>query len=87
MRTQLASLLQATKRPNVELRILPYRAGAHASPDGCFRLLEMPEPYPEVAHMDTAGGSLYVESERVTRLVAAYDRMWRATLDPDESAH
>lgn len=86
MRTQLAYLLEATKRANVELRVLPYRAGAHASPDGCFRLLEMPEPYPEVAHMDTAGGSLYVESDRVTRLAAAYDRMRQATLDADESA-
>lgn len=85
MRTQLAALLEAAKRPNIELRVLPYRAGAHASPDGCFRLLEMPEPYPEVGHMDTAGGALYVESDRVRRLAAAYDRIRQVALDTAES--
>lgn len=86
MRAQLASLFDLMGRPHVELRVLPYDVGAHPSPEGCFRLLSMPEPYPDVAHMDTAGGALYVESDRVTRLASAYDRMSKLTLDADRTA-
>ncbi len=75
MRVQLNHLLAVAKKPNVEVMVLPAEAGAHASPEGTFEILEMPEPYPEVGYVETPAGEVYVEASGVERLSTAYDRL------------
>ena len=54
MRGQLARLVEASRKPNVTLQVLPFASGSHAGLRGSFSILE----FPERADSDVA----YVES-------------------------
>jgi transcriptional regulator with XRE-family HTH domain len=82
MRGQLAHLITMAGRPGVEILVLPFGVGAHASPDGPFDILRMVEPYPDAAAMHTPAGAVYVEAEKATDLIAAYHRLCDAALSP-----
>ena len=87
LRGQLTKLLEVTERPNVEVRVLPLRRGAHAGLDGSFWLYEMPDPYPDVTYVDTLAGALYVEEDAaVDRFRQAYDQLSAMALGGEESA-
>lgn len=86
MREQLLHLLALMDRPGVELRVLPFDAGAHASPDGQFDLFMMAEPYPDAACMQTPAGAVYVEADKAAAHVAAYDRLCGAAMSTANTA-
>ncbi|GAB3418326.1 helix-turn-helix domain-containing protein [Flindersiella endophytica] len=85
MAGQLEHLLDLIKRPNITLRVLPFAAGAHASPDGGFELVELPSPYLQIGHANTPTGIVYVETEALQQLITTYDRLCSKALDPSES--
>lgn len=85
MARQLSYLLDLTGRPNFQMRVLPFAVGAHASLDGSFDLIELPSPYPEIGAASTPAGVVYVETEKLERLISAYDQLRRNALDPKES--
>ncbi|NEW32978.1 helix-turn-helix domain-containing protein [Nocardia cyriacigeorgica] len=85
MAEQLEHLAEVALRPNIHIRVLPERLGAHAAPDGSFKLFNMPEPYPNLACIETPAGVIYVEDDGIKRFVAAFDRLEQATLDREES--
>lgn len=85
MADQLAHLRNAAKKPNVKIHVLPLAVGAHASPDGAFRLLRMADPFPEVGYVESPAGALYVESVDAERLSARYDRLYQAALSESAS--
>ncbi|WP_440064449.1 DUF5753 domain-containing protein [Streptosporangium sp. OZ121] len=58
--TQLEELARHAVRPNIEIRVLPFSAGAPASPSGAFRILTMEEPFPEVGYAETPKGAIYI---------------------------
>lgn len=86
MRAQLRHLVELTRRPRIELRVLPSRVALHASMDGGFILFAMPDPYPAVAYVESLGGRLYIEAPKSDRFVRAYHGLWEAALDPRASA-
>ncbi|MGH2601062.1 MAG: helix-turn-helix domain-containing protein [Pseudonocardiaceae bacterium] len=87
LRGQLTRLLDVAERPNVELRVLPLRRGAHAGLDGSFWLFEMPDPYPGVAYVDNPAGAVYVEEDTaVDRFRQAYHQISAMALGGKESA-
>ncbi|MFB9471496.1 DUF5753 domain-containing protein [Nonomuraea salmonea] len=83
MHDQLTHL--ADRAPTIDLRVIPLDAGAHASPDGSFRIFQLPPPFPPVAYVPTPAGAIYVEGEEADRLKLKYDRLRRDTLSPDDS--
>lgn len=83
---QLRYLVDVAARSSIELRALPFRAGAHASPDGPFRLLTLTAPFPEVACVEGAGGTVYLEPPKTQRYADMYDRLTEHALTPDASA-
>lgn len=85
MADQLAYLQSAAKKPNVKVHILPLAAGAHASPEGAFRLLRMHDPFPEVGYIESPAGALYLESTDAERLAARYDRLYQDALSESAS--
>lgn len=85
MRDQLAHLVKMAARPTIDIRVLPFTAGALASPYGPFKVFEMPQPFADVAYCETHAGAMYVESEQVTRFALAYDQLRRAALTPERS--
>ncbi|GAA3804085.1 helix-turn-helix transcriptional regulator [Sphaerisporangium flaviroseum] len=86
LKAQLEHLAALTERPRIEIRVLPFSSGAHASPEGAFRIFEMSEPYPEVAYMDTPGGGIYVKTSEVHRFMLKLERIRADALDPSESS-
>jgi transcriptional regulator with XRE-family HTH domain len=87
MHGQLVQLREVAERPNVELRVLPLRGGAHAGLDGAFWLFEMPDPYPDVAYVDSLAGAVYVEEDvAVDRFRQGYAQLSAKALGGEESA-
>ncbi|MCW2882710.1 MAG: helix-turn-helix domain protein [Sphaerisporangium sp.] len=82
---QLHYLTDLAQHPSIDIRVLPYASGAPISPEGAFRIFEMPDPYPEVAFVDSPAGGIYVESEEVQRLMLKYDRIRQDALDSEQS--
>ncbi|GIE92544.1 helix-turn-helix domain-containing protein [Paractinoplanes rishiriensis] len=92
MQKQLASLLNATSRPNVSVRVIPFAAGPHkAASSGQFTILEFPavgtaSPEPTTIYCENLTGALYLD--KLTE-VEAYESIWleleATALTPDES--
>jgi hypothetical protein len=86
MRAQLTQLMELATRPGIDLRVLPFGSGAHASPAGPFSIFGMPEPYPDAVYVETAAGALYLEDGDAQRLMLKFDRIQAAALGPAQSA-
>ena len=85
LQEQLGYLAECAAKPNVEVRVLPFDAGALASPDGAFSIFAMADPFPEVAYVETPAGAIYVETPHTDRFLAMYDWLHGASLGADES--
>jgi transcriptional regulator with XRE-family HTH domain len=87
MRAQLHALLDAGRRPNVTIRVLPFDVGTHAGLDGPFIVLGFPEEIaPDVAYVGTRIGDGYAESaEIVRRLKVDFENLQAAALSPEGS--
>ncbi|MQS34278.1 helix-turn-helix domain-containing protein [Streptomyces katsurahamanus] len=86
MKAQLERLLEAAEqRDNVDLRVLPFDAGAHASMDGSFQVLHFPAG-PPVAVVEGKATSVYLEETGdVDRYRSAFDSLAEQALDPDQT--
>ena len=83
MRAQLDYLLEITQSSNVELRVLP--DGTATGLGGSFEVIELADPYPEVAYAATPAGDICLEGDPVEELSRAYDRFSDESLDPGSS--
>ncbi|MEV0647974.1 helix-turn-helix transcriptional regulator [Phytomonospora sp. NPDC050363] len=86
IRGQLRHLLNLADNSSVQIRVLPGDARVHPAPNGAFALLDLPEPYPHVGHIDTVSGNLWVEGEEADVIAKRYDRLESAALSPADSA-
>ena len=88
MAAQLRALAEAAQRPPVTLQVLPFSAGAHASLEGGFVLIEFPEETdPDVVYVEGIMGDVYLESvEEVKRYQSAFERNQAVALAPEESS-
>jgi transcriptional regulator with XRE-family HTH domain len=88
MRAQLAWLLEVASRPGMTLQVLPFESGAHAGLAGPFTILEFAERTDSrVAHVESAGGPIYLEKEwEVRGCEDAFDRLRAAAMSPAASA-
>ncbi len=87
MRGQLHALIDAARRPNVTIQVLPFDVGTHAGLDGPFILLGFPEDIaPDVAYVGTRIGNGWAESaDVVRRLRVDFEALQSAALPPDTS--
>jgi transcriptional regulator with XRE-family HTH domain len=60
MRAQLAHLVERDAQPNVEIRVLPFAAGAHASLSGPFDIMQFRDER-DLVYLETRGGSMYLD--------------------------
>lgn len=86
MRAQLRHLREFGERSDADLRVLPFSAGAHASPNGSFTLLKMAAPFPGVVHVESPAGAIYLETDEVDRFVDRYHHLHGQSLGRAESA-
>jgi transcriptional regulator with XRE-family HTH domain len=77
MRGQIASLVEATKLPNITLQVLPFHSGGHAAAGGAFTLLRFPEEdLPDVVYAEQLTSALYLDKrEDVDAYAAALERL------------
>ncbi|MGW0435505.1 helix-turn-helix domain-containing protein [Micromonospora sp. NPDC003197] len=83
MAQQLRHLLEASRLPNISIRVLPLTASQHSGAiAGTFVMLDFPtgnrtEPEPPVVYREMLTGALYLDRKEE---LAAYERTW-ASLD------
>jgi Domain of unknown function (DUF5753)/Helix-turn-helix domain len=87
MAAQLEALHTAAQQRRVSLQVLPFSAGAHASLEGGFVLIQFPEEDdPDVVYVEGIMGDLYLESvEEVKRYQSAFERNQAVAFGPQES--
>lgn len=85
MRPQLDYLVKATEQDNIEIRVLPFSSGMHASLTGAFEILTLLEPYPSAGLLQVPGGDVCVEGDTIDLLMQTYDRLLEMSLAPETS--
>lgn len=87
MQQQLFRLADLSERPNVNVEVIPYAAGAHSGLLGAFIIADSDDA-PAVAYMETAGGGQIAEDRSVVdSLTLVFDSLrsealpWRASRD------
>jgi len=74
IQAQIEHLRQLDRRRSVEIRVLPFSAGAHASTDGAFRIFEFNDPDdPNIVYIEDFVGARYLHKAAD---YAAYQRIW-----------
>ncbi|MEU1737236.1 helix-turn-helix transcriptional regulator [Streptosporangium sp. NPDC020145] len=82
---QLCHLADQAARPNVEIRVLPFSVGVHASAAGAFRIFTLGDGFPGVGYVETPKGAIYVESPDSESFVKMYEETLKLTLSPEKS--
>ncbi len=87
MQAQAAHLLDAARKPNVTVQVIPFEAGAHPGMPGSFSHLEFKDPLdPELVHIDTMAGDLFVEGEAdIRRYRSMFDHLRAVALSPSKT--
>ncbi|SBT53534.1 helix-turn-helix domain-containing protein [Micromonospora auratinigra] len=85
MRDQLTALLDAGKRWNVTIQVIPFREGAYASMLSSFHILNFADG-PGVVYIEGLTGDLYAEGEDVRRCTVVFNSLRAAALSPTDSA-
>jgi transcriptional regulator with XRE-family HTH domain len=87
MREQLTQLLEEMERPNVTIRVLPYRLGAHPALESNFTILEFSGQAPTVVYVEGLVGQIYLERQQdVDRYLLALELLHGMALSPQDSA-
>jgi Domain of unknown function (DUF5753)/Helix-turn-helix domain len=87
MREQLECLLKASHHPNVNLQVLPFRAGEHGVMGGSATLLEFPEALDlDVVYLEGVAGDYYEEEPtEVARYRRIFERLSASALSRRET--
>jgi transcriptional regulator with XRE-family HTH domain len=86
MREQLQVVAEAADLPYVDVRILPFKAGAHPALNSTFVILEFVAPVPGVVYVDGLVGQIYLERKQdFDRYKEVFERLWELSLSAQES--
>ncbi|WP_405898855.1 helix-turn-helix domain-containing protein [Streptomyces sp. NBC_00727] len=87
MRAQLEHLATMAQQPNIEVQVIPDRAGAHAGLAGSFVLFGFPTPsFSEVVCVEHRTGTLYMETpEETNEYTLIFDSLRSIALSPRDS--
>lgn len=61
MREQLLHIAELASRPNIEVQVMPFRAGAHPGTLGPFTVMKFADRQPDVVYIESLAGDLYPE--------------------------
>ncbi|WP_329065756.1 helix-turn-helix domain-containing protein [Streptomyces sp. NBC_01429] len=89
MSRQLNHLCELAQLPNVQIQVLPFRAGAHPCVGGPFSILSFGEDGAvDVVHQDTARSSIwYEDAAEGADYAALFARVAGSSLSPYDSVH
>ncbi|MGH8573493.1 MAG: Scr1 family TA system antitoxin-like transcriptional regulator, partial [Gammaproteobacteria bacterium] len=80
-------VINAARRPNVTLHVLPYAAGLHSSMAGSFAVLTFdPDVAPPFGYQEHAiGGHVVDDRDAVNQLLGLWELLRSQALSPDDS--
>ncbi|WP_199510111.1 helix-turn-helix domain-containing protein [Nucisporomicrobium flavum] len=86
MRGQIEALIEAAKKPNVRLQIIPFNAGGQAAAGGPFAILRFPEPeLPDVVYVEQLTSAIYLDKrDDVDQYAIAMERV---CIDAEPPSH
>ncbi|MEU1816633.1 helix-turn-helix transcriptional regulator [Streptomyces roseifaciens] len=85
LRGQLELLLAVSRNPNIELQVIPFKAGTHTGLDGAYTVFHFEVGSPVVA-VEPLTTSHYLEEDgQVARYDVAFDRLRTQALDLEAS--
>ena len=86
MREQLETLVERAAQPNVDLQLLPFKAGAHPAINSTFTLLHFREDVPDVVYVEGLLGEHYLEAKTdIERYRRVFDQLRAMALSPKDS--
>ncbi|MCS7483254.1 helix-turn-helix domain-containing protein [Umezawaea endophytica] len=87
MRAQLLYLMELSERPNVEIQVVPFRAGAYPAMGSTFTVLSFPhEQHVDVVYVENFMQGQYMEHPRDRELCnLKFAALRRVALSPGES--
>ncbi|WP_154814870.1 helix-turn-helix domain-containing protein [Actinophytocola xinjiangensis] len=80
LRGQLEHVRELAKLPNVNVQVIPFDGGAHASPGVSFSIVELIEGRPGIVFVEGLTGSDYLGREHVRAYNLAFDNLRMAGL-------
>ncbi|WP_165912988.1 helix-turn-helix domain-containing protein [Tamaricihabitans halophyticus] len=86
-REQLLWLRKFAERPSVDLRVLPFSAGAHAAMGIGFVVLELPDPEVRIGYVETLDSADYLtEPAQLDRYAELFERLFDSAADAEQTA-
>ncbi|QLE73537.1 helix-turn-helix domain-containing protein [Streptomyces rectiverticillatus] len=85
LRRQLEHVLTVSRQPNIELQVIPFKAGMHTGLDGAYTVFHFDVGSPVVAVEPLTTSHYLEEDDQVARYDVAFDRLRTQALDPDAS--
>jgi transcriptional regulator with XRE-family HTH domain len=87
MRDQLAHILEASKRPNITVQVVPFERSDAAAVGGPFTLLRFAEPdLPDIVYLEQLNSALYLNRDvDVETYLKTVDRLAAGALTPGRS--
>lgn len=82
---QLLHLLNLSTIPQIDLRVVPFTAGAHKLPETPFTVLTVPYPYSDLTFADGSASPLKALSPGCGSLIASHDGLIEFAASPEDS--
>ena len=86
MRSQLKHLIEASKRPNITLRVLPFETPNRITTPAAFALFRLAEQNFSTVYLEDLFGATYLkEPEEFTKYSVVFGRLRDSALNPEAS--
>ena len=87
MREQIDALITASKRPNVQIQLLPFEVGGHAAAGGAYTILRFADrELPDVVYIEQLTGALYLDKrDDVDHYAITMERLCMEAAPPEET--
>ncbi|MEU8304834.1 helix-turn-helix transcriptional regulator [Actinomadura sp. NPDC048955] len=83
MRAQLMHLVEMAHHPQIDIQVMPFSAGPHASLSGMIGVFGFPGSDPDVAYVDSVSGTLFLErAADVEATSTAFQHLSATALSP-----
>jgi transcriptional regulator with XRE-family HTH domain len=87
MKAQVRHLQLLNERPEVQIKVLPWDAGAHAAMEGAFTLLDFGDDDPSIAYIEAYAGARYLEQpDQLRDYRQIFEKIWKPSVPIEEYA-
>lgn len=87
MRAQIEAMIEAIKKPNIRIQVVPFNVGGHAAAGGAFSILRFPDQeLPDVIYIEQLTSALYLDKrDDVDQYTASMENLCVQAKPPSET--